>query len=49
MWSCPFGSMTGSGPSLMNGFPTSRSQLSLGCEMTYRGPVGSVGLFIRTR
>ncbi|CAM5565755.1 hypothetical protein STENM223S_02267 [Streptomyces tendae] len=49
MCSLPSGSLTGSGPSLTNGPPTTRSQLSRGCEMTYRAPVGAVGPFIRAR
>jgi hypothetical protein len=32
----------------MNGLPTTRSQDSRGWEITYRAPVGVVGLLIRT-
>ena len=47
MCNCPFGSLIASGPSLMYGLPTTRSQLSRGCEMTYRLPVGVTGSLIR--
>ena len=46
MCNCPFGSLIASGPSLMNGLPTTRSHDSRGCEMTCRSPVGCVGLLI---